>query len=65
MTHHILLANLPSYECIYKCMIFHTKESVSPLTVHSRGAIFSDSYAKVREILINAKKQNAKNDEHH
>lgn len=33
-------------------MVFHTKESVSPLIVHGRDIIFTDSYAKIRKILI-------------
>lgn len=36
-------------------MVFHTKETVSPLTVHGRDVVFSDSYAEVKKIHINIK----------
>ena len=33
-------------------MVFHTKETVSPFTVHGRDVVFSDSYAEVKKIHI-------------
>lgn len=33
-------------------MIFHTKETASPFTVHGRDVVFSDSYAEVKKTHI-------------